>query len=493
MTRAKEISNLDELASLVGTELAIVSKEVNGVPTAYRVPVSEFGGGAGVTFATSAEIDAGASTTKALNPFQFKDWIDSYFKGAAFGNSQVVETNGSGKLISAAKGTAYNKAFGVYTDIATGTSEVLVLNPKSVSVWWSTSILGAALGNSEVLETNGSGKIISVAKATGYNKAFSNAAEINTGTETAKVVSPAIIKSWFDTYVVDTLGNSQVVETTSGGLLTSVAKGTAYNKAFGVAADINTGTSEVLVLNPKSVKDWFGTYVKSGTYNVSSVVLTDGSGLLTTATINSAHNKAFSSEANVNDDTNETTVINPKRLYYFLSGVTLSNEGTGSIGLFKAKTGRNIEFYNIDISGESRLSASLGGDDYALSLVTPSKFASFTSSINNTYFNTTPTASYPAAGFQFDHFSKRFSLRGSVVAIDAIPAGTTLFTLGASYRPNTDLYCMLSKFDTTMTTHTMIPVKVTATTGVVTNLIAITSADKVFLDSFTFVLDNDLV
>ena len=488
-----EISSLDVLASVAGTEKVIVAKEVNGVMTAYAVELSLLGAGSGVSFATAAEIATGTNDTKALNPLQFKTWLTTYFTSGVIGNSKIVETTSGGLLTGATKGTAYNKSFGVYTDIDTGTSEVLVVNPKAVKDWWTTSILGAALGNSQVVETNGSGKLISAAKATAFNKAFGVASDINTGTSEVLVLNPKSVKDWWTNNILGAaLGNSQVVETNGSGKLISVAKGTAYNKTFGVASDINTGTSEVLVLNPKSVKDWWTTYIRSGTFNISSVVMTDGSGLLTTATANNAHNKTFATNGNVDDSANETAVINPKNLYYFLSGVNITNEGTGEIALFKSKTVRDIKFRTIKMN-DTRLNVNLVGDDYELELVTSSKFASFTTNINTTYFNTTPTASYTSAGYQYDAFSKRFSLRGSIVAIDAVPAGTTLFTLGASHRPNTDLFATINKFDTTMTTHTVIPVKIAATTGVVTNLLAITNADKVFLDTFTFVLDNDLV
>jgi predicted regulator of Ras-like GTPase activity (Roadblock/LC7/MglB family) len=487
-----EIKDLTELGSLVGTELVIVSKVVSGVPTAYSVPASVFGAGAGVTFASAAEIETGTEAAKALNPLQFKTWLTTFFTSGAIGNTKIVETNGSGLLIGATKATAYNKAFGTYTDIATGTSEVLVVNPKSVKDWWDNTITGATLGNSEVVETNGSGKLITVAKATGYNKAFGNASEINTGTETAKVVSPATVKSWWSTYIAGALSNSQVVETNGSGLLTTAAKATAYNKAFGLYTDITTGTSEVLVVNPKAVKTWWTTDILSGTFNVSSIVLTDGSGKLTTSTVNSAHNKVFSTTGNIDDSGNVTSVVNPSGLHYFYSGVTFSNAGTGAIALYKSKSARSISFYNININ-DTRLGVSLVSNDYNLVLNTSAKFATFAGEVNTSVFSTTPTAAYPAAGFQYDTFSKRFSLRGSITATDTIAVGTTLFTLASGYRPNTDVYCMISKFDTGMITHTMIPVKITATTGVVTNLVAIADTDKVFLDTFTFVLDNDLV
>ncbi len=76
--------------------------------------------------------------------------------GAALSNSQTVETNASGKLITVAKGTAYNKDFG------TGTSNI----PE----------IGATLGNSETVETDASGKLTSAAKGTGYNKNFGTTA-----------------------------------------------------------------------------------------------------------------------------------------------------------------------------------------------------------------------------------------------------------------------------------------------------------------------------
>jgi hypothetical protein len=487
-----EIKDLTELGSLVGTELVVVSKVIDGVPTAYSVPASVFGAGAGVTFATAAEIATGTEAAKALNPLQFKTWLTTYFTSGVLGNSKVVETNGSGLLIGTTKATAYNQAFGTYTDIATGSSTILVVNPKSVKDWWDTTITAAVLGNSEVVETNGSGKLITAAKATGYNKAFGNASEINVGTEAAKVVSPATVKSWWSTYIAGALSVSQIVETNGSGLLTTAAKATAYNKTFGLYTDITTGTSEVLVVNPKAVKTWWTTDILSGTFNVSSIVLTDASNKLTTATVNSAHNKVFSSNANVDDSGNVTTVVNPSGLHYFYSGVTFTNAGTGAIALYKSKSGRAISFYNIAVN-DTRLGVSLVSNDYNLVLNTSAKFATFAGEVNTGVFSTTPTASYPAAGFQYDTFSKRFSLRGSIVATADSPIGTTLFTLASGYRPNTDVYCMLSKFDTLMATHTMIPVKITATTGVVTNLLAITNTDKVFLDTFTFVLDNDLV
>lgn len=83
--------------------------------------------------------------------------------GAPLGNDQVVETNGSGKLISAAKGTAYNKNFG------TGTANV----PE----------IGATLGNTKTLKTDGSGKLIT--KDFGdisvhYTQSFFNPADLTT-------------------------------------------------------------------------------------------------------------------------------------------------------------------------------------------------------------------------------------------------------------------------------------------------------------------------
>jgi len=72
--------------------------------------------------------------------------------GATLGNSQVVETDGTGKLISAVKGTADNKNFG------TGTTNI--------------PAIGATLGNSQVVETDATGKLISAAMASAFNKAF---------------------------------------------------------------------------------------------------------------------------------------------------------------------------------------------------------------------------------------------------------------------------------------------------------------------------------
>ncbi len=85
--------------------------------------------------------------------------------GVPLGPSQIVETDGNTKFLTVSKGTAYNKAFGV------GVANV----PQ----------IGATLVASQIMETNGSGQLITVAKNTAYNKAFGvNATDVAAGNHT---------------------------------------------------------------------------------------------------------------------------------------------------------------------------------------------------------------------------------------------------------------------------------------------------------------------
>lgn len=83
--------------------------------------------------------------------------------------STVAEFDGSKNLISATKGTAYNKSFG------TGTTNV----PE----------IGATLGNSQIVETDASGKLITAAKGTAYNKSF------GTGTTNIPEIGTTLVAS----------------------------------------------------------------------------------------------------------------------------------------------------------------------------------------------------------------------------------------------------------------------------------------------------------
>ena len=124
--------------------------------------------------------------------------------------SQIVETDADKKLISVAKGTAYNKTFGDTTA--------------------NIPAIGTDLSASQIVETDANKKLISAAKGTAYNKDF--------GDTTANI--PAIGTD---------LSASQIVETDANKKLISVAKGTAYNKSFG------TGSGEVAQGNDSRINN----------------------------------------------------------------------------------------------------------------------------------------------------------------------------------------------------------------------------------------------
>ena len=109
------------------------------------------------------------------------------------GNSQVVETNGSGDLISVAKGTAYNKNFGAaagdvcqgndarLSDARTPSNDAALVHLAGTETitgnkTFSGSVNLSALTASQVLETDASKNIVSLAKGAAYNKNFGSAA-----------------------------------------------------------------------------------------------------------------------------------------------------------------------------------------------------------------------------------------------------------------------------------------------------------------------------
>lgn len=183
-----------KIAQAIADALASAMVFKGGYNAATNTPdldVAPVGAETGDTYVTTV---AGTFFTQALeigdtliakidNPAVLTDWA-IVSKNYDFGNltgqipdiatslsaTQIMETDASSKLVTAAKGTAYNKNFG------TGTTNV----PE----------IGATLVASQTAETDGSGKLISTAKQTGYNLAKATTAEINTGTEASKLIPP---------------------------------------------------------------------------------------------------------------------------------------------------------------------------------------------------------------------------------------------------------------------------------------------------------------
>jgi len=147
-------------------------------------------------------------TTGNIYDFGFTSTLREHASRHFSGGTDIITPANIGAEPAFSKNTAFNKDFG------TGTANV--------------PAIGATLGNSQVVETNASGALITAAKNSAYNKVF--------GTGTANV--PAIGA---------TLGNSQIVETNASGALITATKGTSYNKAF------ETSTANILMNGAVSV------------------------------------------------------------------------------------------------------------------------------------------------------------------------------------------------------------------------------------------------
>ena len=117
--------------------------------------------------------------------------------GTTLSVSQNVESDGTGKLITVLKSSAFNKDFG------TGTTNI--------------PAIGSPLFPSQNIETDGTGKLITFPKATAFNKDF--------GVGSSNI--PAI---------GTTLGTTQNVETDSSGKLITAVKASAFNKDFGTTS-----------------------------------------------------------------------------------------------------------------------------------------------------------------------------------------------------------------------------------------------------------------
>jgi len=129
--------------------------------------------------------------------------------------SQIVETDADKKLISVAKGTAYNKNFGDTTA--------------------NIPAIGTDLSASQIVETDANKKLISVAKGTAYNKSFgTGSGEVAQGND-SRINNGQTAYGW---------GNHA-----SAGYEPGFSKNTAFNKDFG------TGSGEVAQGNDSRINN----------------------------------------------------------------------------------------------------------------------------------------------------------------------------------------------------------------------------------------------
>ena len=208
----------------------------------------------------------------------------------ALAASQIVETDGSSHLISVAKNTAYNKAFGTTSGTvaegdsihwnsvdetvfgAAGVNQRLVPSNSATKTmfienddWgltllrlkntndsdnWAGSVIelkgsGADFQNSMFIGKYGAGYNLALLQDSGAVLSDKNLAIGTVGTSAqinfvrggGSYNTPTAVGVWDSSgFKINTLSASQIVETDSNGYFISAAKGTAYNKNFGTTA-----------------------------------------------------------------------------------------------------------------------------------------------------------------------------------------------------------------------------------------------------------------
>lgn len=173
----RDVNIEDLLIALVDTPSATVNTDWM-VAESNRDQASETVKGV-AELATQAEADAETDDLRIVTPLKLGTWFVDVLTRAltwsgqltlslspifsALSASQTVETDGSKKLITVFKATAYNKSFGS--------------SPGNVPQ------IVSALGNTEIVETNATGQLKTAAKATAYNKAFPAAGSAGTSPE----------------------------------------------------------------------------------------------------------------------------------------------------------------------------------------------------------------------------------------------------------------------------------------------------------------------
>lgn len=224
--------------------------------TGYNLALSASGVGNNGTATTLARSDHTHTNlpTQAVNSTSTPTFASLTLSGLT--TNQIVETTTLGLLTSVAKNTGYNLALsssggnnGTATTLArsdhTHTNlPTQAVNSTSTPTFASLTLSG--LTTNQIVETTTLGLLTSVAKNTGYNLALSSSGGNNgvattlarsdhshTNLPTQAVNSTS--NPTFASLTLSGLTTGRIVETTAGGLLTSVVKKTGYN--------LDTGTT----------------------------------------------------------------------------------------------------------------------------------------------------------------------------------------------------------------------------------------------------------